>query len=56
MIRVGLIGCGNRGPGAAVNAMNVDPGVRLVALGDVFLDHIKSRRELLKKRSPNKCR
>jgi len=53
VIRVGLIGCGNRGPGAAVNAMNVDPGVRLVAMGDVFLDHIKSRRELLKKEKPD---
>ena len=27
IIRIGLIGCGNRGPGAVVNAMTVDPGV-----------------------------
>jgi hypothetical protein len=31
MIRIGVIGCGSRGPGAAVNAMNVDPGVRMYA-------------------------
>ena len=53
IIRIGLIGCGSRGPGAAVNAMNVDPGVRLVAMADVFADHIRSRRAMLKTRKPN---
>ena len=53
MIRIGLIGSGNRGPGAVVNAMNVDPGVRLVAMADVFADHIRSRREMLKAKSPS---
>ena len=36
VIRVGLIGCGGRGTGAAVNAMNADPAVRIVALADLF--------------------
>lgn len=40
VIRIGLIGCGGRGSGAAVNAMNVDPGVRLVAMADVFAERI----------------
>ncbi len=53
VIRIGLIGCGNRGPGAVVNAMNVDPGVRLVAMGDIFLDHIKGHREAIRKEKPN---
>ena len=53
VIRVGLIGCGNRGPGAAVDAMNADPGVRLVAMTDVFADHVHSRRALLKKQKPD---
>ena len=53
VIRIGLIGCGSRGPGAAVNAMNVDPGVRLVAMTDVFADRVQNRREMLKKESPN---
>jgi myo-inositol 2-dehydrogenase / D-chiro-inositol 1-dehydrogenase len=52
IIRVGLIGCGARGPGAAVNAMNVDPGARLVALTDIFLDKVQSRREMLRKERP----
>jgi predicted dehydrogenase len=53
IIRIGLIGCGGRGPGAAINAMNVDSGLRLVALGDVFADHVQSRRAMLKREKPN---
>src|SRR5215218_4088737 len=37
-IRVGLVGCGGRGSGAAVNALNGDPNAKLVALGDAFKD------------------
>ena len=36
ILKVGLIGCGGRGSGAAVNAMNADPNARLVAMADVF--------------------
>jgi len=39
-IRVGLIGCGERGTGAAQNAIESSPGVKLMAMGDVFADHI----------------
>lgn len=35
-IRIGLVGCGGRGSGAAVDCMNADPNVKLVALGDIF--------------------
>lgn len=43
-IRIGLVGCGGRGTGAAVNALSVDNGpVKLVAMADVFENHIKSR-------------
>ena len=35
-LRVGLIGCGGRGSGAAVNALQADPQAKLVAMGDVF--------------------
>ena len=45
VIRIGLIGCGSRGPGAAVNAMTVDPGVRLVAMTDIFADRVQNRAE-----------
>lgn len=35
-IRVGLIGCGGRGTGAAANALRAAEGIKLVAVGDVF--------------------
>jgi len=40
VIKVGLVGCGGRGSGAAQNAMNGDPGVKLVAMGDMFQDKL----------------
>lgn len=40
ILRVGLVGCGGRGTGAASQAMNADPNVRLVAMGDMFQDRI----------------
>ena len=52
ILRIGLVGCGNRGPGAASDAMTADPGVRLMAMGDIFSDHVPSRREMLKKLHP----
>ncbi len=52
-IKIGVIGCGGRGAGAAANALNVDPGVRIVALCDIFLDRIKGKREALKKLKPD---
>ena len=48
-IRVGLIGCGGRGTGAAENVLSAAPGVKLVAMGDAFRDRLEaSRAELLK--------
>lgn len=46
-IRIGLIGCGGRGTGAAVQAAAADPGVRIVALGDVFADQVASAAHVL---------
>jgi predicted dehydrogenase len=37
-IKVGLLGCGGRGGGAAANALAADPQVELVAVGDLFAD------------------
>lgn len=48
-IKVGLIGCGQRGTGAAEDAVTAAPNVKLVAMGDVFKDHLEKSRELLKK-------
>ena len=47
-LRVGMIGCGGRNTGAAVEALNADPGARLVAMCDIFMDRVKSRRERIK--------
>ncbi|MGQ9729977.1 MAG: Gfo/Idh/MocA family protein [Candidatus Zipacnadales bacterium] len=40
-IRVGLIGCGGRGSGAAANACAAAEGVELYALGDLFADRLE---------------
>jgi predicted dehydrogenase len=37
-LRVGLVGCGGRGTGAAGNALTADPNTVLVAVGDAFPD------------------
>jgi predicted dehydrogenase len=47
IIKVGLIGCGGRGSGAAANALNADPGARLIAMADVFHDRVQSARKNL---------
>lgn len=39
-IRVGVIGCGGRGTGAAVNALAAHPKVNIVALADLFEDRL----------------
>lgn len=37
-IKVGLVGCGGRGRGAAMNALKADKNCKLVAVGDAFKD------------------
>ena len=39
-LRVGLIGCGGRGTGAADNILSGAPNVRLVALADLYRDRL----------------
>jgi predicted dehydrogenase len=39
-LKVGLVGCGGRGTGAAFNALAADPEVKLWALADAFGDQI----------------
>jgi predicted dehydrogenase len=48
VLKVGLIGCGGRGTGAAANALNADPNARLTAMGDVFPDRIEKSLEQLR--------
>jgi len=40
-IRVGVIGCGGRGTGAAVDCATASPDVEIAALGDVFPDQLE---------------
>jgi myo-inositol 2-dehydrogenase/D-chiro-inositol 1-dehydrogenase len=51
-IRIGLVGCGGRGEAAALNAMNADRGVQLVAMADLLMDRIQEKRTALKLRKP----
>jgi myo-inositol 2-dehydrogenase / D-chiro-inositol 1-dehydrogenase len=48
-IKVGLIGCGGRGTGAAKQALNADGNVQLVAMADVFENQLKNAQATLKK-------
>src|SRR5215468_1398387 len=41
-LKVGLIGCGGRGTGAAAQALRADPNVKLVAMGDAFEDRLQT--------------
>jgi predicted dehydrogenase len=52
IMRVGLVGCGGRGSGAANQAMKADKNVRITALGDAFPEPIHVSLNSLKKASP----
>ncbi len=52
VLKVGLVGCGGRGTGAAVNAMNADKNAKVVALADAFEDRVKDCRNKLKTAKP----
>jgi predicted dehydrogenase len=41
-LKIGLIGAGSRGCGAAINALQSTRGLEIVAIGDVFADRIES--------------
>jgi myo-inositol 2-dehydrogenase/D-chiro-inositol 1-dehydrogenase len=48
-IKIGLVGCGGRGSGAAENCLSSSPNVQLTALGDMFPDRIKGAQRTLSK-------
>jgi len=50
-IRVGLVGCGGRGTGAAMNCLQSAQGVRLIAMADAFPDRLETSRKLLTDRA-----
>ncbi len=46
-LKVGLVGCGGRGTGAAKDAVNADSGVVITALADAFEDRVQLSVETL---------
>lgn len=46
-MRIGLIGCGGRGTGAALDSMKAHPRNQIVAMGDLFADVIPEKRARL---------
>ena len=49
VLKAGVIGCGGRGTGAAINFLSAGPNLQIVALGDTFQDRVDSCREAIKK-------
>ena len=49
-LKAGVIGCGGRGSGAALNFLDAGPNLQIVALGDLFQDRIDSCRKGLKEK------
>ncbi len=48
-LRIGLVGCGGRGSGAAANALGADKNTKLVAMADAFADRLEGSLERLAK-------
>src|SRR5512139_3029228 len=49
-IRAGVIGCGGRGTGAAIDCVTASPDVVIAALGDLFPDQLPSTMARLKEK------
>jgi myo-inositol 2-dehydrogenase/D-chiro-inositol 1-dehydrogenase len=52
ILKVGLVGCGGRGTGAAINALAADKGVRLTAMADAFAEKIAPSLQQIKNAYP----
>ncbi len=52
-IKIGLIGCGGRGTGAALDAMRADEGVRLVAMYEIFEDKLQASKKQIQEAMPD---
>jgi myo-inositol 2-dehydrogenase / D-chiro-inositol 1-dehydrogenase len=53
-LRVGLVGCGGRGTGAAGQALHADKNVVLTAMGDAFENQLKGSLSTLKQEVPER--
>ena len=50
VLKAGLIGCGGRGTGAAINFLSAGPNLQLVAMADVFEDRLQGSRAKIKEK------
>jgi len=55
-IRVGIVACGGRGTGAAIDCMEAAPGVEIVAMADLFSDRIQSSLIRLREKHADKVK
>ena len=55
-LRVGIIGCGGRGTGAAIDCLNSADGIEIMAIGDLFKDRIDSSLEKLREKHSDKLK
>ncbi|HEX4120242.1 MAG TPA: Gfo/Idh/MocA family oxidoreductase [Verrucomicrobiae bacterium] len=56
LLKIGLIGCGGRGTGAASQALNADKNIALTAMADVFEDKLKASLDSLRHDAPDKVK
>jgi myo-inositol 2-dehydrogenase/D-chiro-inositol 1-dehydrogenase len=53
-LRIGLVGCGGRGAGAAVQALSTEGPVRLVAMADAFSDRLEGALSQIRQSLPDR--
>jgi predicted dehydrogenase len=51
LLKAGLVGCGGRGTGAAINFLNAGPNLEIAAMADVFEDRMADSRKKIKKQT-----
>jgi len=56
VLKVGLIGCGGRGTGAAVQALKADSNAVLTCMADAFPDHLANSLSSISKANPNQVK
>lgn len=54
VLKIGMVGCGGRGTGAAANALTADENTKLVAMADAFSDRLELSITQLEKRYPDR--
>lgn len=55
-LRIGLVGCGGRGTGAAFNALKADPHVVITAMADIFAEKLQPSLASLRRELPDKTK